>query len=81
MRRLSLLAAVVAVFALAGCANFPRAQFRISAFGFEAGVDTRKLTDDIGDVTASMVRGVGLEPPVIDASATATAAAPADAPK
>lgn len=74
IRRFSLLAAVAAL-SLAGCASFPRAEFRLSAFGFELGCDTRKLTDDIGDVSASMIRGVGVEPPVIDASATVTAPA------
>ena len=71
-RSLVLLAAVLA---LGACAGFPRAQSKISAFGFEAGIDTRKLTDDVGNVTASMIRATGAEPPVIDASATVTASA------
>ncbi len=61
-----------------GCASFPRAEFRISAFGLEIGMDTRKLTDDIGNVSATMTQAVGLEPLVLDASAaTVTAAEPA----
>lgn len=59
------------------CASFPRAEFRLSAFGFEVGVDTRKLTDDIGNVSATMTQAAGLEPLVLDASAeTVTAAEP-----
>lgn len=71
-RSLVLLAAVLA---LGACAGFPRAEFRVSAFGLELGLDTRKLTDDVGNVTATMIRATGVEPPVIDASATVTASA------
>lgn len=72
-----ILALAVLALALPACASFPRAEFRISAFGLELGMDTRKLTDDIGNVSATMTQAVGLSPLVLDASAeTVTAAEP-----
>lgn len=64
-------AAVALPLALCACKSFPHADFHAGFMGVEIGIDTRQMTDSVGDVSASMVRAVGIKPPVVDTSAAA----------
>ena len=66
IRKFAFLFAAVAM--LGACASFPHAKFEASAFGASISLDTRTLTDEIGDATASFTEAVGLTTPDTEAT-------------
>ena len=74
---------VLFLVALPSCAALgkwvPRAQFSIGAFGVTLAVDTRTMTDAVGEVAVSVSDLVLPQPPAANAGLPAPAPAPAPA--
>ncbi len=73
VRALVTSAVALSALALPGCASFPRLRLELGAFGFTAALDTRAMTDELGDVAVSIKDLVLPQPPAADAAGPVTA--------